>query len=111
MLDSMPAGAAEGSVGAEILDLARRIESMAPVDASCVREHLHSLQCAMDRMDQWDAELGDSSTDELGTRLRSLVARISDDVAGGHVVAISGLERQVRCYLQRRTESRAERGH
>jgi len=105
----MPAGVAEGSVAAEILDLARRIEGMTPVDVPCVREHLHSLQRAMDQMDRWDAELGDSDANESGMRLRSLVARISDDVAGGHVVAISGLERQVRCYLQRRSESRAER--
>jgi hypothetical protein len=105
----MPAGAAEGSVDAVILDLARRIEGMTPVDVPTMREHLLSLQRAMDRVDRWGAELGDSDTNESGTRLRSLVARISDDVAGGHVVAISGLERQLRCYLQRRSESRAAR--
>jgi hypothetical protein len=104
----MPVGAALDSLGAEMLDLARRIESMTPVDVLCAREHLLSLHRAMDEVDRWDAELGHAGADEAASGLQSLVARISDDVAGGHVVAIRGLERQVRCYLQRRSPSRLE---
>ena len=48
------------------------------------------------RAARFAARLGFSVADDAGARLRSLVARISDDVASGHVVAVRGLERQVR---------------
>jgi hypothetical protein len=97
--------AAQESLGAQMLELARRCEGMSPVDVARAQEHLAALRRAMDHVERWDAELGFSGADDAGARLRSLVARISDDVASGHVVAVRGLERQVRCYLQRRAAS------
>ena len=100
--------AAQESLGAQMLELARRCEGMSPVDAAGAQEHLTALRGAMDQVERWDAELGFSVADDAGARLRSLVARISDDVASGHVVAVRGLERQVRCYrLRRATSERA----
>jgi hypothetical protein len=97
--------AAQESLGAHMLELARRFEGMSPVDVPGAQEQLNSLQRAVDQVERWDAELGISRADDCGARLRSLVERIRDDVAGGHVVAVRGLERQVRCYLQRRAAS------
>ena len=101
----MQAGAAHDSLGAEMLELARRIEGMNPQDVPCVQAHLRGT-AARDRAGgPRDVELEFSDTDDSASRLRSLVARISDDMAGGHVVAVSGLERQVSCYLRRRSGS------
>jgi hypothetical protein len=97
--------AAEETFGAQMLELARRCEGMNPVEVATAQEHLAALRGAMDQVERWDAELGFSGADDAGARLRSLVARISVDVASGHVVAVRGLERQVRCYLQRRAMS------
>jgi hypothetical protein len=101
----MQAGAAHDSLGAEMLELARRIEGMNPLDVPCVQAHLRALQRAIEQADPRDIELEFSDTDDSASRLRSLVARISDDMAGGHVVAVTGLERQVSCYLRRRSGS------
>jgi hypothetical protein len=97
--------AAQASLGAQMLELARRCEGMSPVDVPGAQEHLNALRGAMDQVERWDAALGFARADDSGARLRSLIARISDDVASGHVLAVRGLERQVRCYLQRRAES------
>ena len=101
----MQADAGHDSVGAEMLELARRIEGMSPLDVPRVQAHLRALQRAIGQADPRDIELEFSDTDHSASRLRSLVARISDDLAGGHVVAVSGLERQVRSYLRRRSGS------
>ena len=101
----MQAGAAHDSLGAEMLELARRIEGTNPQDVPCVQAHLRALQRAIEQAEARDIELEFSDTDDSASRLRSLVARISDDMAGGHVVAVSGLERQVSCYLRRRSGS------
>ena len=100
-----PMDGAQESLGAQMLELARRCEGMSPVDVPGAQEHLSELRLAMDQVERWDAALGFARADDSGARLRSLVARISDDVASGHVVAVRGLERQVRCYLQRRAAS------
>jgi hypothetical protein len=101
----MGAGAAQDSLGAELLELARRVEGMSPLDVPCAQAHLRALQRAIEQVDRRDIELEFSGADDSASRLRSLVARVSDDVAGGHVIAISGLERQVSCYLRRRSGS------
>ena len=99
----MQAGAAHDSLGAEMLELARRIEGMNPLDVPCVQAHLRALKRAIEQVDRRDVELASSGADDSASRLRSLVARVSDDIAGGHVVAVSGLERQVNSYLRRRS--------
>ena len=103
--------AVQEPLAARMLELARRIEGMRPVDVSCAEEHLMALHRVVEQAQRQYAADGFSGAQDSGARLCSLVARISDDVAGGHVVAVGGLERQVRCYLRRRAEAERARLH
>ena len=72
----MQAGAAHDSVGAEMLELARRIEGTNPQDVPCVQAHLRALQRVIEQAEAWDIELEFSDTDDSASV--SPVARGAD---------------------------------
>jgi hypothetical protein len=92
---------------AELLELAHGIEESDPVDVAFAQEQLRLLGAAIDRIERSDAERGRVDATPSTQRLRSLVDRIRADVGGGHVRAIGGLERQVRCYVRWRSTNGA----
>lgn len=91
---------------ADLLELSRTVERCVPADAETARECLQSLNDALCGQHQ-------RSPDESiqrpvvhadhAQRMCSLIARIAHDLDGGHVLAISGLERQMKHYLQEST--------
>ncbi len=87
---------------AGLLELARTIEQCVPADVERARECLRSLDDAFSapqehrRMISSDGRLGPSGNAD---RLRSLIARLEHDLAGGHVLGVNGLERQIKHYL------------
>jgi hypothetical protein len=92
-------------VDADLLELARTVERCVPDDAERARECLRSLNDAI--RGQHETPRNESSQRPIARaddadRLCSLIARITHDVAGGHVLAVSGLERQVKHYLNTR---------
>jgi hypothetical protein len=80
---------------ADLVELARTVERSIPADVDRARECLCSLDDALSTPRE-DGPLGSSSDAE---RLRSLIARIAHDLTGGRVLAVTGLERQVKYYL------------
>ena len=80
---------------ADLLELARTVERSVPGDIDRAWECLRVLDDALSARRR-DGPLGSSSDAE---RLRSLIARIGHDLAGGHVLAVSGFARQVKYYL------------
>jgi hypothetical protein len=75
----------------DLLALARTVERSVPADIETARTCLRSLS---------DAIGVPRERQERADDLRSLIARIAHDLEGGHVLAVSGLERQLRYYLE-----------
>ena len=90
-------------VDADLLELARTVERSVPADLDGARQCLQSLSDAVRSRHERRRNIssqGPLSAPSHAERLRSLIARIAHDVDGGHVLAVSGLERQVRHYLE-----------
>jgi bacterioferritin (cytochrome b1) len=93
------ASGAPGTV--DVLVLARTVERCVPADLETARACLRSLSEAIAvRLEQQEQP---ASVD----RLRALVATILHDIEGGHVLAVSGLERQLRHYVEESSAARA----
>jgi hypothetical protein len=76
----------------DLLELARTVERCVPNDVETARACLRALRDAI------GVQRGEPEGD--AARLRSLVARIAHDLDGGHVLAVSGLERQLKHSLE-----------
>jgi hypothetical protein len=89
--------------GADLLALARSVERCVPADLDGAQRGLEllgqAIRCDQDRGSQSAGEHVPAADSD---RLQGLIARIARDVAGGHVLAVSGLERQVKRYLRTR---------
>jgi hypothetical protein len=100
--DDVSPNAVSPVVDADLLELARNVERCVPADVERARECLRSLNDAIrQRHEQpWNVSSDASlARADPAHRLSSLIVRIAHDLDGGHVLAISGLERQVRHYL------------
>ena len=86
----------------DLLELARTVEQCVPHNLERALDHLRMLSEAVDTRQQQarDAQTAWSSVRERETdRLRSVLTQLARDLAGGHVLAVCGLERQVKRYL------------
>ncbi|MDQ1429949.1 MAG: hypothetical protein QOF40_551 [Actinomycetota bacterium] len=92
-----------GAAGpADLLALARIVERSVPSDLETARTCLRSLNAAIGVQRQRQRMVSRRSLEgrDDADRLRALIARIAHDLESGHVLAVSGLERQVRHYAQ-----------
>jgi len=88
---------------ADLLELAHSVEQCVPADIERAQECLRSLQAALsvhEHHARTRASSGQLDPSSDAERLRALVARIAYDVAGGHVLGVNGLERQIRYYVE-----------
>lgn len=88
---------------AELLQLARSVERSVPADLGQARACLQQLNDALSRQQraEVDPSIPSSYPHDDERRLRSLIARIDHDLAGGRVLGVTGLEREIKRYLTR----------
>ena len=87
----------------DLLELARTVEQCVPADVERAQASLRSLSDAVRvEHEQPRNATARSPLDPPNDaeRLRRLLARIMHDLAGGHVLAVNGLERQLKYYLE-----------
>jgi hypothetical protein len=90
-------------VDADLLELARTVERCVPADVERARESLRSLNDAIRGQHEQPWNIPSQrplARPDQTERLCSLIARIAHDLDGGHVLAVCGLERQVKHYLE-----------
>jgi hypothetical protein len=88
---------------ADLLALARTVEQCVPADIETARTCLRSLSDAIGAQQEQPENVVSQRTSmgpDDADRLRSLIARIAHDLEGGHVLAVSGLERQLKHSLE-----------
>ena len=91
------------TLDADLLQLARSVEHSVPADLDQARACLQQLNDALSHQQpgELDSSIPSSQPNDDESRLRSLIARITDDLAGGRVLGVTGLEREIKRYLTR----------